>query len=233
MTNAVRPAKSTVQAAFDLALGADVDRRGRLVEDQDARIGEERACERDELALAEREPEAALAELRVVRRSSSSRIHSSAPTAAAASSISAHELRRGRPKAMFSATVPAKRNPSCGTMPSCRRSELLRDVAEVVPVDRDPALARVVEAGEQLRDRRLARSRLTDERDGRACGNLEVDVVQDLGQLAVAEADVVEVDSAGRPVAARSRSLHRRSSGSSSRTSVILSSAAIADRNVL
>ena len=41
------------QRALDLPLGADVDRRGRLVEDQDPRVGEQRARERDELALAE------------------------------------------------------------------------------------------------------------------------------------------------------------------------------------
>src|SRR5581483_6132652 len=45
---------------------ADVDGARRLVEDEDARVGEERPREGDELALAEREPEAALAELRVV-----------------------------------------------------------------------------------------------------------------------------------------------------------------------
>jgi hypothetical protein len=41
------------QRAFDLPLGADVDGARRLVEDQDARIGEQRPRERDELALPE------------------------------------------------------------------------------------------------------------------------------------------------------------------------------------
>ena len=66
MMNAVRPASSARSARSICALGADVDRRRRLVEDQDPRVGEERAGERDELALAEREPRAALAELGVV-----------------------------------------------------------------------------------------------------------------------------------------------------------------------
>src|SRR5258705_149661 len=48
---------------LDLALGADVDRARRLVEDEDARVREQRAGEGDELALAEREAEASLAEL--------------------------------------------------------------------------------------------------------------------------------------------------------------------------
>jgi hypothetical protein len=52
--------------ALDLALGTDVDRRGGLVEDQDARVGEKRPRERDELALAEREAAAALLQLCLV-----------------------------------------------------------------------------------------------------------------------------------------------------------------------
>ena len=43
------------QRLLDLALGADVDRARRLVEDQDPRVGEQRAREGDELALAERQ----------------------------------------------------------------------------------------------------------------------------------------------------------------------------------
>ncbi len=60
------PVQQAAERALDLLLGTDVDRARRLVEDQDARVGEQCACERDELALAEREPEAALAELGVV-----------------------------------------------------------------------------------------------------------------------------------------------------------------------
>ena len=46
----------------------------------------------------------------------------SAPTAPAAASISAREA-SGRPNAMLSAIDPAKRKPSCGTIPSWRRSD--------------------------------------------------------------------------------------------------------------
>ena len=45
-----------------------------------------------------------------------------APTASAAAATSSG-LALGRPKAMFSATVLPKRKPSCGTIPSCRRSD--------------------------------------------------------------------------------------------------------------
>ena len=60
--------EETTERPLDLALGADVDRRGGLVEDQDARVGEEGTGEGDELALTEREAGAALAELRLDSR---------------------------------------------------------------------------------------------------------------------------------------------------------------------
>src|SRR4051812_15597898 len=54
------------QAVLDPALGVHVDVRGGLVQDQDPRVGDERAGERDELALPGRELHAALADRRVV-----------------------------------------------------------------------------------------------------------------------------------------------------------------------
>src|SRR5215210_7410917 len=54
------------QRALDLPLRADVDRRRRFVEDEDARVGQEGAGEGDELTLAEREARPALAEVGVV-----------------------------------------------------------------------------------------------------------------------------------------------------------------------
>ena len=125
------------ERALDLPLGADVDRRRRLVEDQDPRVGEERARERDELPLPEREAEPRSPSSRVValRQPRDELVGADGPRCGL-------DLRRGsrpgRPKAMLSATVPAKRKPSCGTIPSWRRSDCLRDVAQVVPVDLDP-----------------------------------------------------------------------------------------------
>ena len=53
MMNAVRPCRRTAERQLDLPFRADVDRARRLVEDQDPRVGEQRAGERDELALPE------------------------------------------------------------------------------------------------------------------------------------------------------------------------------------
>ena len=60
------PDEQPAQRVLDLLLRADVDRGGGLVEDEDARVGEQRTRERDQLALAQREAHAALAELGLV-----------------------------------------------------------------------------------------------------------------------------------------------------------------------
>ena len=55
--------EQALEAFLDRLLGAHVDVRGRLVEDQDARLGEQRPGEGDQLPLAGRELHAALADL--------------------------------------------------------------------------------------------------------------------------------------------------------------------------
>ena len=58
-----RPAgEELAQRDLDPALGADVHGRGRLVEDEDPRVGEQRSRKRDQLALADRQAGATLAE---------------------------------------------------------------------------------------------------------------------------------------------------------------------------
>ncbi len=56
-------ASASSSAAWTSALRLRVERRGRLVEDQDRRVLEDRARDRDALPLAAGEPHAALADL--------------------------------------------------------------------------------------------------------------------------------------------------------------------------
>ena len=101
ITNAVRPASSLRSAPSICRSVRDVHGRRGLVEDQDPRVGQQRPREGDELPLAEREPEAALAELGVVavgQPLDERRRHR--PRAAAASTSSRDAS--GRPNAMFS-----------------------------------------------------------------------------------------------------------------------------------
>jgi hypothetical protein len=61
------PGEQTAQPGFDSALGVQVDVGGRLVQNQDARVGDQSAGERDQLALAGGQLRAALADLGVIR----------------------------------------------------------------------------------------------------------------------------------------------------------------------
>ena len=66
MTNTVRPAAISLHVLLDGALAFVVERAGRLVEDQDARVGDQRARDRDALALPARQAAAAFADDGVV-----------------------------------------------------------------------------------------------------------------------------------------------------------------------
>ena len=66
MTSVVRSRGDAVERRLDLALGVDVERRGRLVEDQDRRRLEDGAGDGDALLLAAGEFQAALADLGLV-----------------------------------------------------------------------------------------------------------------------------------------------------------------------
>ncbi len=71
----------------------------------------------------------------------------------------------------------------------------------------------VVEARQQLDERRLARARVADQRDGLAGGDAEVDAVQHLGALAVVEVHVARARRRPRSAAAAGRPRASRSSG--------------------
>ena len=68
----------------------------------------------------------------------------------------------------------------------------LLHLVEVEVVDRDPARGRLVEAREQLRDRRLPGAGVPDERDRRARRDVEVEPVQHFLAAAVREPDAFE-----------------------------------------
>ena len=118
-------------------------------------------------------------------------MNSSAPTACAAATISSR-VASGRPKRDVVGDRAGEQEAFLRDDPELAAQRVLGDVAQVGAVDRDAAAGRVVEAGEQLRDRRLAGPGVSDERDGRPGGHVEVDAVQHLGAAAVREADVLE-----------------------------------------
>ena len=158
------PGQQAAQAGLDAALGVQVDVRRRLVEHEDARVGDERAGEGEQLALAGRELRAALADL---GRSplGSAAMKSQAPTARAAASICASSA-SGRPKAMLSRDRAAEQEGLLGHDAHLRAQRARGHVAQVVAVDEHAPVGRVVEARDELGEGRLARAGGADERDG-------------------------------------------------------------------
>ncbi len=85
------------------------------------------------------------------------------------------------------------------------------DLREVDAVRRDPAAGRLVEAAEELDERRLPRAVLADERDRGACGQLEIDGREDIDLGAgIAEREAVDADPVAEPRGRRQGALARR-----------------------
>ena len=80
------------------------------------------------------------------------------------------------------------------TTPMLARSESCVTVAMSVPSMRDRAALAVVEAQQQVDDRRLAGAGAADEADLLARADVQVELVDHAALLAVVEADVVEAD---------------------------------------
>ena len=123
ITIAVRPDEQAPQALLDAPLGVQVDVGGGLVEHQDARVGDQRAGERDQLALSGGELRAALTDLGVV-----------AAVQFGDELVDAHRGGRradlllvgvGAAEGDVLTDVPENRKASCGTIPICERSEEL------------------------------------------------------------------------------------------------------------
>jgi hypothetical protein len=70
----------------------------------------------------------------------------------------------------------------------------LRDARHILSVDQDAAVLNVVEALQQGKERRLAAARMADKPDALSRPEAEVEVLEDLLPVAVAEMDVLELD---------------------------------------
>ena len=158
MMSVVRSAHRLAQADPDPRLGRRVDRRGRVVEDQDPRVDHERARDREALALAARERDPALADHRVVALRQPLdelvRLRRAAPRARPP-----RGQRRRAPKAMLSRTRRREEERILRDDADLAPQRGERHVAHVDAVDRHPAARDVVEARHERRQRRLARSR--------------------------------------------------------------------------
>lgn len=190
-------AGEAVRGLVDLGLRGEVERGGRLVEEQHVGVDQLGAGQRDELALAGGQVAAALGDLVQV----------------AALQRRDHLVRADRPRRRLHLRVGGLGAAVGDGVPDGPGEEvgLLRDDAEPVPVGgevecayvgavgQDPAAGRVVEPGDQLDQGGLARAGLADERDGLSGGDGQGDAGEGLLLVAVGEVDVLEGDLAAQP----------------------------------
>ena len=222
------PLEGGVEGPLDGGLGLAVEVRGRLVEDDDRRRLEQQPGDREPLPLAAGEPVAAVADDRVD-----------------AVGQGAHQVRdlgrlQGVPHLEVGGAGPGVEQVGAdrvvehvgvlGDVADDVLQGLQRHVAYVVPADAHRAGLGVVQPGDQVRDRGLAGTGRTDQRDHVAALGDEVDVGEHLtvvaGLLAghhlergerdlvgprVAERDVLELEADRRSAAARSRPASPRS----------------------
>ena len=107
---------------------------------------------------------------------------------------------------MFSRMRSLNRNVSCGTKPIFLRSDATEIVANRTAVDQYHSGFRVVDARNQVDQRRLARAGRADDREAAAGGHAQVHVVQDLLAF-IAEVEPAEFDLALNLAVLRARSI--------------------------
>src|SRR5690606_23482007 len=168
----------------------------RLVEQQDRRILEQRAGDRDALALAAREARAALAEERVVTLGQ--RANELVGRSGAGRGLDLGVGRVRTPVADVLARARAEQHGVLRHEAYAAPHVLGIGLRDVDAVDQNAARIRVVEAEQELKRRALARARRADERDRLAGLHLEREVVErrHLRPRRIAEADVLELDPA-------------------------------------
>ena len=193
--------RDPLEFRLDRLLRLRVERGRGLVEDQDARILEHGARDRDPLLFAARELEAALAHRRFI-----------ALRRADDELVDLRQLRGGddivvrRAGAAVGDVVFDRVVEEHGILrddADRRAHAVLAHRADVAPVDRDAPAGDVVEAEQEARQRALPRAGRTDDGDGMARRNGEAHVEQDLAVLLVAEVDVLEAHLAATDIERR------------------------------
>jgi hypothetical protein len=184
------PGQQPAQGGFDARLGVDVHVRRGLVEDQQPRVGDQGAGERDQLALARRQLRPALSHLGVI-----------AVLQSRHELVGAHRLGRGGDLVLGGVGAPERdvvgdrageQEALLGHHAQLRAQRRRAHVAQVMAVDRHAPLGGVVEAPHQLGQRRLAGSRRPHQRHRLTGRHLQVHVPQRPGAVAIAERHLFE-----------------------------------------
>ncbi len=182
------------QRGLDHRLGHHVYAGGRLVQDDQARVGQQRAGDGDELALTDRDVGAELQDLGVVavRQPLDEPVQADRPRGC-------HDrLLRGRgcAEADVVGDRARKQERILRDQRHLRTQRALLHRADVDAVDQHLPAGDVVEAGDQVGDRRLAGSGLADQRHRLSRLDGQVDVLQHGLVRLVGEGDAAQLDAA-------------------------------------
>ena len=155
-------AHQPLERLLDDPLALGVEGGGRLVEDQDRRVGHDHSSDRQPLALASREAVAALADDRVVAV-----VQRHDPLVDERGLGGLCHLLVGRLGAAVAEVVadgPAEQVALLGDHADGRRNRRRGEITNVMAVDPDRAAVDVIQPRDQVGDRRLAGTRRTDQR---------------------------------------------------------------------
>ncbi len=193
----------------DPLLGGGVDGGGRVVEHHHGRLQHQRPGDGQPLALAARQRDAALADDRaVVLRKAE---HVVVQLRRFARPLDARLV---GPGIAVGDVVLERGGEQEGVLLHHRdrpAQRLQRDAADVLAVDGDAPRCHVVEARDQVRDRRLAAAGRADDADGLAAARLEADAGERRAPEArIGEVDVLEAQHARRSPRAAARRGRRR-----------------------
>ena len=161
---------------LDALLGGGVHRGGGVVEHEHARVGEQRAGDRDALALAAGDGQAALADLGLVALGQAA--HEVVRLGAAGGRFDLLDRGLG---AGVGDVLGDGRGEQEGVVADDRHGAAQRaqaHVADVGPVEQHAPRGWVVQPRDQRHEAGLARARGPHQRDGLPRGHVEVDVVQ-------------------------------------------------------
>lgn len=196
-TKVVRPLHQALDGLHHVGLGLRVQRARRLVEQEQRRVLEERAREREPLALAARQGEAALADDGLVALRQAQ--HELVGAGRAGGGLDVGEGGLG---AAVGDVLADRGGEEDGLLQDDR--ELRAQVGEAVvaqvhAVEADDARGRVVEAREEAEERGLARAARAGDADAAARGDRRGGVREDGAPARVRVDDVLEGDVAGGP----------------------------------
>ncbi len=188
--------RETRERTLDRRLGFVVDGARGFVEQQHRRVLEQGTCDRQALALTTRQLHAALADARVValRQPQDELVRFGrdggcddvgfARAGAAVGDVLAHRAIEQEHVLRDPADLAAQ--------------PVQRITGEVAAVETDLSLRGLVEAQQQLDQRRLATAGRTDQRERLSRAYLEIDAAQHLGAVRIRKVEIVDCDVAAR-----------------------------------